>query len=173
MQALRIVALCVLGAVLYGIAHDLVTAHVCLEYFTIGHPKILDDATPVRLALAWGVIATWWVGLPLGILLALAARVGSARKWDARRLVRPVAILLGIMAALALVAGLVASACANAGVLWLVEPLKTRVPPDRHVAFLAAGAAHVASYIVGGLGGLVLVLGVAIRRGREADGRRR
>ena len=84
MTALRIIGLCVLAAVLYGVAHDQVTARVCVEYFTIGHPRILATESPTVLGLAWGVIATWWVGLVLGAPLAFAvyARSLAATHWS-------------------------------------------------------------------------------------------
>ena len=44
MQSLGIVLMCVAAAVLYGIAHDQITARVCVEYFTIppsSPPQIL------------------------------------------------------------------------------------------------------------------------------------
>ena len=63
MAPLRIIGLCISAAVLYGVAHDQVTARVCVEYFTIGHPRIIATESPTVLGLAWGVIATWWVGL--------------------------------------------------------------------------------------------------------------
>lgn len=65
----------------YGVLHDLVTAHVCVEYFTVGHPQLFEFETdsPTLLALGWGVVATWWVGAGLGVPLALVARVGSRR----------------------------------------------------------------------------------------------
>ena len=66
MQSLVIVLMCVIAAVSYGIAHDQVTARVCVEYFTVGHPTMFDTDDPTRLGLGWGIIATWWVGLLLG-----------------------------------------------------------------------------------------------------------
>ena len=80
MAFLRIVLQCVALAIVYGIVHDVVTAHVCVEYFTIGHPTVIGCTSPVMLALTWGVLATWWVGLGLGLLLGLAclwAHIGS------------------------------------------------------------------------------------------------
>ena len=67
MESLKIVLLCILSAILYGILQDQVTARVCVEYFTIGHPPVFNTESPTLLALGWGVIATWWVGLLLGI----------------------------------------------------------------------------------------------------------
>ena len=86
MQAMAIVALSILAAVCYGVLHNQITARVCIEYFTIGHPQVLSVATnsPTVLGFVWGVIATWWVGLALGIPLALAARIGVRPKKSVR-----------------------------------------------------------------------------------------
>ena len=157
MAALRIIAFSVLAAVTYGVLHDQVTARVCVEYFTIGHPPLFPTTSPTLLALGWGVVATWWVGLPLGVLLAAAARLGPRVKLTVRDLRRPVLTLLLVMGASALLAGIVGAVLASAGKVWLVEPLATRLPADRHVPFLADLWAHTASYAVGMLGGLVLV----------------
>lgn len=43
---------------IYGITHDLITAHLYPEYFTVHHPYLGYDH-PVQLALIWGIIATW------------------------------------------------------------------------------------------------------------------
>ncbi|MCA8941727.1 MAG: hypothetical protein KDB80_04135 [Planctomycetes bacterium] len=89
MAGLRIVLLCVVAAVGFGIVHDQITARVCVEYFTIGHPRILATDSPTELGIFWGVIATWWVGAILGLGLAFAARRGAAPKRNAASLVRP------------------------------------------------------------------------------------
>src|SRR6476620_5534822 len=106
MEALRIIGFCVLAAVTYGIAHDQVTARVCVEYFTIGHPPLIPSESPTLLAFAWGVVATWWVGLPLGVLLAIAARAGRWAKLSWSDVRGNVFRLLLVMAGCALVAGL-------------------------------------------------------------------
>ena len=85
MKFLVIVVQGVLAAVLYGIVHDQITIRICPEYFTIAHPHISDTKSLTLLAVMWGVIATWWVGLPLGIAIGLAARVGRLPKLEPRR----------------------------------------------------------------------------------------
>jgi hypothetical protein len=169
MESFRIVALSVLAAVVYGVAHDLVTAHVCVEYFSLFHPPVIDSNSPVALAFVWGVIATWWVGLPLGVLLAIAARAGSAPKWDARRLVRPVAALLGSMALVSLVAGITGAALGATGAVFVVGEMAERLPPERHVRFLADLWAHSASYAAAAIGGVALVIWAARRRRNPID----
>ena len=62
-------------AAAYGILHDLITAHVCVEYFTIGHPRIVDSESPLVLALVWGVVAMWAV-FAAALVAALRRRPG-------------------------------------------------------------------------------------------------
>src|SRR5206468_1111720 len=122
-----------------------ITARVCVEYFTIGHPPVFHTDDPTPLGLGWAVIATWWVGLPLGMLLAAAARVGSLPKMRTRDLLRPVGVLLACCGALALTAGVIGYFLANRGVVTLDPWLAARIPPARHALFLADGFAHLAS----------------------------
>jgi hypothetical protein len=157
MKSASIVGLCILAAVVYGIVHDQITARICVEYFTIGHPPVFPTESPTLLGLGWGVIATWWVGLGLGLPLAIAARSGPGPKRDARSLVRPIAQLLVVMAVSATLAGLFGYSLARAGAIQLVDWLGEQVPPDRHARFLADGWAHGASYLVGFVGGLVVI----------------
>src|SRR5688500_18597339 len=157
-----IVVLCIVAAVIYGVVHDQVTARICVEYFTIGHPPVFGTVDPTLLGLGWGVIATWWVGLILGVPLALSSRVGSWPRLGAAQLVRPLAVMLAVVGALALVAGVAGHVAATRRWVWLVEPMASRVPADRHVAFLTDLWAHSASYIGGFLGGIVLCLYVLV-----------
>jgi hypothetical protein len=84
----KIIAFGLFAAIAYGVIHDQVTARVCLEYFTIGHPALIRTSSPTLLALAWGFVATWWVGIPLGVIIAIAARHGGRPKLSAAQ-VRP------------------------------------------------------------------------------------
>jgi hypothetical protein len=59
MPSVRIVMFSIACAVLYGVVHDQVTAHVCVEYFTVGHMSLLGLRDPTVLGLVWGIIATW------------------------------------------------------------------------------------------------------------------
>jgi hypothetical protein len=105
MRAIEIILLCIAAAVVYGIVHDQVTARVCVEYFTIGHYPLFDTTNPTLLGFGWGIVATWWVGLILGIVLAVVSRAGSRPKRSAGSLLRPVTLLLCWMALLSAAAG--------------------------------------------------------------------
>src|SRR5574341_1470889 len=132
-EGLKIVALSVAAAVLYGILHDQVTARVCVEYFTVAHPRIIESEDPTLLGIAWGIGATWWMGLLLGIPLAACARAGSRPKLAGRDLVRPVAWLLAVMGTLALLGGLAGGIATATGGVWLPEPLASRIPREKHL----------------------------------------
>ncbi|MBX9791060.1 MAG: hypothetical protein K2Y37_19245 [Pirellulales bacterium] len=167
MPSLKIAALCIGSAIVYGIVHDQVTARVCVEYFTIGHPPVLNTESPTFLALGWGIIATWWVGAILAVPAMLSARVGSWPKLTAADLVQPIAMLLMAMAVASLAAGVAGYFTARAGHVWLVEPLASRVPHEKQVTFLADLWAHSAAYGVGFVGGLAVCIWAIVRRARS------
>ncbi len=167
MESLKIIALCVVAAVVYGILHDQVTARVCVEYFTIGHPPIFKTESPTLLAIGWGVIATWWVGVMLGVPAALACRVGSWPKFTAGQLCRPIAMMLVVMAVGALAAGIAGYYAARAGKIWLTQPLADQIAPEKHAAFLADLWAHITSYGLGFIGGWVIISYVVFARWRK------
>lgn len=158
--------MCVVAAVCYGIVHDQVTARVCVEYFTVGHPPVFATDDPTLLGIGWGVIATWWVGLLLGVPLAIVARAGSRPRRSVGSLVRPVAYLLAAMAVCALAAGVIGWMLASRGAVFFVGPIARAVPAERHVPFLADLWAHSASYLIGLVGGIGVIVLVWRSRGR-------
>jgi hypothetical protein len=167
LPALRIIGLCMLAAIAYGVVHDQITVRVCVEYFSVTHPHLVSTNSPTVLALAWGVWATWWVGLALGIILALTARVGRWPTLDARDLLKSVLILLGVMAFLATLAGIAGYQLASQGKVTMPIEAADAIPTAMHHRWMAAYFAHNASYDVGFVGGIVLsVLALLTRRRR-------
>lgn len=67
----------VIAAAIFGAVHDQVSYSVSPEYFTLlkfQQFHLVDLDLPLRLKAALvGVLATWWMGLPLGLGLAFAA----------------------------------------------------------------------------------------------------
>jgi hypothetical protein len=157
MQWIAIVILSILACIAYGIIHDQITARICVEYFTIGHPRIIPTDDPTVLGIVWGIVATWWVGAILGVPLATCARIGSRPKMTARSLLGPMAFLFASSAGFALMAGLVGYVAASMGWVWLVGPIAEDVPPEKHAAFLVDLWAHSASYTGGFVGGIILM----------------
>ena len=155
------------AAICYGILHDMVTAHLCVEYFTIGHPKIIESESPVVLALTWGVVATWWIALPMGILITLFNHLGSYPSLTYRQLMYLVLKLLLIMSGLAVAAGITGHFLAQSGVIFLIPPLSEQIDTDTHNRFLAAGASHICSYVAG-ITGTLFLCGIILRK-RKTD----
>jgi hypothetical protein len=169
-QSIVIILMSIAAAVCYGIVHDQVTARVCVEYFTVGHPPIFDTDDPTLLGIGWGIIATWWVGLLLGIPLAIVARAGSRPKHSATSLLRPILLLLAVMAVCAFVAGIVGYFLAASGAVFLVGPTASVLAKEKHVPFIADLWAHSASYLVGFVGGIVVMVQIWRARGQAAAG---
>lgn len=164
LEGLAITVLCVLAACLYGIIHDQVTVRVCLEYFTLGHPDLFHTTNPTLLGFCWGIAATWWVGLPLGIGLAVACLSGDTPIRRAKTLLKPLAQLLVFMWACAFLSGLAGWILARNGLISLEVASSNDVPPDKQIAFMACYWTHSASYLVGFFGGLWLICRIWTQR---------
>ena len=152
MESIKIIALCIAAGILYGIAHDQITARICLEYFTVFHPPVFRTESPTLLGIGWGIIATWWVGAFLGLLLAVSSRFGSQPKVHAADLAPRIAALLCLMAACALLSGFGGFAWARGQ----TPPVSWIRPSSScsYARFMADAWAHSASYLSGFVGGL-------------------
>ncbi|TWU32668.1 hypothetical protein Q31b_58260 [Novipirellula aureliae] len=168
MQWLAIVILSILACITYGIIHDQITARICVEYFTIGHPRIVPTEDPTILGIVWGIVATWWVGAILGVPLATVARIGSRPKKTVGSLIRPMGILFACSAIFALLAGVIGYVAASMEWVWLVGPIAENVPQEKHISFLVDLWAHSASYLGGFVGGIILMIWVGRSRWRAA-----
>jgi hypothetical protein len=165
MQFLKIWLLCIGAAVAYGIIHDQVTARVCVEYFTIGHPPVFHTNSPTLLGLGWGVIATWWMGALLGLFVALCARFGTGSKIEVNALIRPIMLLLIVMGVCALCAGSLGYLLAARGEISLHD-WEYMLGRQRANRFIADFCAHITSYFVGFFGGLFVCGWVVLKRRR-------
>jgi hypothetical protein len=170
MRFISIIALALVAAIGYGILHDQITARVCLEYFTIGHPRIFPTESPTLLALGWGIIATWWFALPLGFALACAARLGDRPKKSAGELFRPLVVLLTCNGALAALAGIGTYLLARGRLIPIDPWVVANVPAAARLRFLADWSAHTTSYAGGFVGSVVLCLWVWKSRRPRRDG---
>lgn len=166
-ETLKIILLSVGAAILYGILHDQITARICVEYFTIFHPPVFMTQSPTLLGIGWGILATWWVGAFLGILLAVAARAGSRPSLTAAHLLRPIGKLLLVMTTSATLLGVVGFILARHGMISPPEWVAFRLSAPAQCRFMADWWAHSASYASGFIGGIVLC--VATYRKRKSD----
>jgi len=147
---LQIVLGAVLLACILGVAMDLVTAHVAVEYFTVYHPKVVESTEPIVMALVWGVGASWWFGLIAGIILAsVNARLRPSL--GAKRVLMAVAracLYLWITILLVLVG-------AYGLASWVPEDARrSTFESDRRL--MAVAIAHMTEYVLGGVATIVL-----------------
>jgi len=149
----QIVLLSIVAACVYGILHDQVTARVCVEYFTVGHAPIFETDDPTLLGIGWGILATWWVGMFLGLALAAAARLGKRPQRSPASLIKPIVLLLAFMAFCAAGSGVAGYYLGKSKQATLAPHLAEKVPEEKHPRFLACFFAHTASYWVGFVGG--------------------
>jgi len=165
-ESFKIMLLCLAAAVTYGICMDQITARVCVEYFTVGHPRIFQTEDPTLLAFGWGIVATWWVGLPLGVPAALVARAGSRPRLAARELLRPIGLLMLAMACFAGISGAVGYVLVRT---WPGHDrsLFLRLGEETYPRFMADAWAHGAAYLGGFVGGIVVLVWIWQERNRR------
>lgn len=166
MTTVKIIISTLIVAISYGIIHDMITAHLCVEYFTIGHPKIIESESPVLLALIWGIIATWWVGLPMGLLIAGFSQLGKKPKLEYREVMKLIIRLILMMFGIALFAGVVGYFLTELNVIHLVSRLAEQMDSTNHSKFLATGWAHTSSYL-SGIIGTFIVCRIIYKRRKE------
>jgi hypothetical protein len=159
MEQVKIVVGCILAAVVYGIVHDQFTARICVEYFTWYHPPVFVTTSPTLLGLGWGIIATWWAGAIIGLLLVIASRFGSRPKFPARLLFPFVIRLMLLMATCAIAFGAIGYFWGT----WSADEAAA-IPVRIQKGLRADLWAHSASYACGFVGGLTLCGMVWVKR---------
>ena len=161
---MAIICLAAGAAVTYGVINDQFLAHISVQYFTIGHVDYLRTGRPEMLAFEWGFLGTWWVGLTLGIPVALAATVGPAPRLRGRDFVRPLVILMSLMAIGAVVAWITAYLLASTGIAQISDVVRPGVNPDERYRYYADFWANIAGYVIGPLGGITVLVWTGARR---------
>jgi hypothetical protein len=156
-ETIKIVAAATLAAVAYGELHDQVTAHVCVEYFSIAHPPVFGTTSPFWLAVGWGVLATWWVGLLLGIGAGAAARLGAWPRLGLRDLWPDIVRLMLVTGVASAVAGATGALLVARGLTPVPLGWGPVIPPAKHVAFAFDAWAHMSAYVAGAFGGLIVI----------------
>lgn len=166
-----VVLACLIGG-LFGVIHDQVTYTISEEYYTkfkfiqfgfdTGNNEFNSEYPRLYVAFV-GFLATWWMGIPIGLITGL---VGLIHRTPKKMFIYSVRAML-ICLVVTFVTGLIGLAygflvLVDQGVdWWLPENLIER---DR---FIAVGSMHNFSYL-GGLIGLVAgVLYTVLKRLRE------
>lgn len=158
-DSLKVILFSIIISIFYGICHDLITAHICVEYFTIAHPKVIESENPILLALTWGILATWWVGLILSSFFLIAMKLGNYPVLYFKDIYKQMFKLILIIGALALIGGAIGYILISTKTFSISPHLAERLPnPKTHLPFLVCAWMHGTSYLVGFIGGIILSL---------------
>lgn len=158
-------------AAIYGILHDQLTYTISHEYYTkfkfyqFGIKTLQVDYEPpeVRLWVALvGVLATWWMGIPIGLILGL---VGFVHKGN-RRMFQVVMKAILITVVVAFITGLIGLAY---GKLYLSKTDVDWWLPENLIdkkSFITVGSMHNFSYL-GGLIGMITGIAYILKQKSE------
>lgn len=135
-----------------GIAVDLVTANVAVEYFTVHHPKVVESQSPWAMALVWGIGASWWAGAIAGALLAWV-HMRLRFRLEPRRVLRMVAIACGAIWLTMMLILLVVY-----GVGGLVPESSRRPSFDQDRRLMAVAVAHLGEYAIAAIAMIIVAL---------------
>jgi len=167
---LVIIGLAPLIGGVYGILNDQLTYTISLEYYTkfkfyqFGLVDFVNGTNPRIGVSVVGFLATWWVGLPIGIILGLVGLIHKNSKQMFYASLRAIFVTVIV----AFITGLIGLAygkfyLANTGVNWWL--------PDNLIDtknFIAVGSMHNFSYL-GGLTGLIAGVIYSIRQKRKYE----
>ncbi len=158
---------------LYGIAHDQITYTISHEYFTKfkfyqfglmdqGREAIFSNPR-IQVSVV-GFMATWWLGIPIGLLLGLE----GLRYKKAKDMFRSTLKAILITIAVAILGGFIGAAY---GYIFLInkplEEFSTWYIPDNIIDtkhYIEVGAIHNFSYISGIIGLFVALIYSSIKR---------
>lgn len=166
---LQVLILGIFSAVLFGLIFDQFTVRNSPEYFTVGHPIrpdwLPDPALyPTRVALFWGIAATWWVGAGLGFVHGLILLIFD-RRVTFGGLVRRHMFLLALMGLVATTTFFLAPHLGEPEQVipwWMLRQLE----PDQIAPFAQNAITHTVAYLGAAVGALIL-FAYAIWHGRR------
>jgi hypothetical protein len=152
----------VLLTIVFGIALDMVTAHVAVEYFTVHHPPVVDSESPVVMALVWGVLASWWFGL-IGAVIVWFVNSRKSRRVPWRTVLlwtaKAMAVLWLFMMAILVSVYLIGN---------LVPPESRRDTFEHDRRLMAVALTHMTEYVLGGI--VVLYLSIRVAKAKASSG---
>ncbi len=174
----------ILGGI-YGVVHDQITYSISNEYYTkfkfiqfgldnwgLGHnigtgkaPEIILDSPRFGAAIV-GALATWWVGLIIGVFLGL---VGLIHR-NGKEMFTATSKAIALTTLIALLTGLLGLLY---GKIFLVENPPNWFFPDNLIErepFIMVGSMHNFSYL-GGLIGLLCAIIFSFRQKTKYTGR--
>lgn len=146
----------------YGVVHDQITARVCIEYFTVGHRFLISSDSPGLLGLFWGVAGTAGMSFLFGIGLYYSLYRGPWPRYEIKKIIPVVLIMLLICGVFALLVGIAGYEMSKYGIY---ETEWSQVLDiDTANRFHGVWFAHIVSYSVGFVGGMLILVSVIYKR---------
>ncbi len=152
----KFTALSIMVAGAFGVLHDQISYTVSPEFFTrfkFIQFGLLDPDVPERLRAATvGFLATWWMGIPIGLITGIAGTRHPTEAQGRRALLLSLPLMMAVTLAFAL-AGLalafsMTSPNPNAyESWWMYLPPNLEYPRN----FICAGVMHNAAYVGGAI----------------------
>ncbi len=153
----------------YAILQDQISARLCPEYFTVLHPPITGLTDPTLLGICWGFLGGWWGGIVLGYIAGLLATLGPRPPLAPRELVRPLAVLVVVIATVTALTGVSVWRHAEMMGVSLEPGMASVVPPERHRGLLVVACYHLVAYASATISGVVLCAWVWSERRRRGN----
>jgi len=147
----------VLAAGAFGVLHDQISYTVSAEYFTrfkFLQFRLLDAEIPERVRAAEvGFLASWWMGIPLGLLTGVAGFIHPSASQMRKALLLSLPVIVGFTLAFAL--GGLAYGFFQTATLDLAHYANWFVPRglEHPRSFICVGYMHNSAY----LGGLLAI----------------
>ena len=153
----------VIYSMLFGVAFDLVTAHMAVEYFTIHHPKVVESQSPLVMAFVWGIGASWWFGLICAITLWQynARRPNPMQFYSILALVRRALVIIWIV----MMSILLGIYCVFA----LVPAYQRKVSFEHDRRLMSVAITHQTEYVLGGIALIVVLWKISKKSSRAAE----
>jgi hypothetical protein len=153
----------------YAVIQDQVSARLCPEYFTLFHPPIPGLTDPTLLGIGWGFLGAWWGGVFFGLAMGLVATVGPQPPLPLRAVVRPLWVLVVVVAAVTALTGLTVSHHARLLGVSLDAGMSGLVPPENRLALLTVACYHLSAYVTATVGGVIVCVWVRAERRRRTN----
>ena len=156
----------VVASIGYGLIHDQITIRICPEYFTVWHPHLVDTSNLTVVALAWGVVATWWMGAFLGLMIGLASTIGRLPLAPRSMILKAYAWIMGLSGLLAILVGVLTWQFVARAPSSIAGARISAMSADTQHRFVTDLAIHNTSYNVAALAAFIASIVIVLKRFR-------
>lgn len=162
----------VLLAALFGALHNQLSYTVAPEYFTkFKFPQFGIAAPSPRLGASLvGVLASWWMGIPIGLALGVTSLKLTRPTERLREALRACGVVLAVTILVGLGGLFIATRQVSARGASAAEGMIMPESVVDRAAFYRAGVMHGSSYL-GGISGVVIGMGYLAMRSRRENRR--